>query len=974
MPYVAERFNSGDWGAVRQVTNDGRFSLGELDGAATTEESMVVYVRDVVLNEWLLGRWRCDEGNGSLITDDTGGGHDGIAVGEVEWREQNTSLGSMYGYGVCFDDAGEHVEVANDGSLSFDDEFTVTWWMNLSMVSSGSHIVGIDGSWEVREVDGVLELVVWQTDDMQVVSDIATVPVGVWTFIGVTYCDGIMEVMVRPVGEPEVVFTCDIGSGGVLINSGDPLIIGGFAGCIDEVWLFSLDISLSEVDSIWFTAYPTLGAVHDIVVQPLPSYASFTIDIDSAYWYDSNWSYRKEVTINHTMIQANLANYPVLVSVQDTDLTKADSLGHDFVFTTLDGTKLHHEIEDWDAATGKLVAWVNVPLLSPSEDTILYLYYGNPVCDDQQNIAGTWDAGYAMVQHMEENGTGLRYDSTSNGHHGTPSGFDGDESVVGIADGGNQFDGDNDYVDFGDVGDIKTFSLWVKPDFMIDNTTSPSEGLAQFSSNYRTALGAFTGEVEEEVICLQRDQWFSSGNTAVTNITISNTSYSMITYVWNTTADRYDIYYNGIREPVISDGVWGVITGSDLELGRIDDNYFNGSFDEVRVSSMVRNASWIAATYHFLSSASTCVSLGEEEKQDVTTEDIVWFTGSPDSLSYSWSFGDGSTGTGVSVSHQYTMPGLYTVTCNVTNTTTGVSITLTDMVMVNDTTLPVFAGLQSIQGGNNSVSLSWDAATDNAGQVWYYGYLSNVSGDYNYSEPVFVTQDLSYVVTGLSAGETYYGMARAVDAWGNNDSNLVELSTTVVDQVPPSFDGLTGLHVLDNQNDTVLLEWDAGTDASEPIWYHVFISTTPGVYNFSDPVLITNRSYAEIADYDFMNETYYFVVRAVDNYGNMDGNMVERSNALFDLSLLAGWNIIVVPDVLGFTPETFMENISGCTAAYRGACVGRDDTFELWYGSDGSVPSRGRGQYYRVVLTEMLPQLRGYVIPMQRYNPPSGGR
>ena len=51
--------------------------------------------------------------------------------------------------------------------------------------------------------------------------------------------------------------------------------------------------------------------------------------------------------------------------------------GGDIYFTSSGGsTKLSHEIEKFDSSTGNLVAWVKVPNLSSSTDTILYMYYG----------------------------------------------------------------------------------------------------------------------------------------------------------------------------------------------------------------------------------------------------------------------------------------------------------------------------------------------------------------------------------------------------------------------------------------------------------------------------------------------------------------------------------------------------------------------------------------------------------------------
>ncbi|MCJ7767580.1 hypothetical protein MUP79_04240, partial [Candidatus Bathyarchaeota archaeon] len=54
------------------------------------------------------------------------------------------------------------------------------------------------------------------------------------------------------------------------------------------------------------------------------------------------------------------------------------------------------------ASKGGLSAWVNVLALSSTQDTMLYMYYGNPTCGDQQNGSGVWDSNYKMVQHLNE--------------------------------------------------------------------------------------------------------------------------------------------------------------------------------------------------------------------------------------------------------------------------------------------------------------------------------------------------------------------------------------------------------------------------------------------------------------------------------------------------------------------------------------------------------------------------------------------
>jgi predicted ribosomally synthesized peptide with SipW-like signal peptide len=42
---------------------------------------------------------------------------------------------------------------------------------------------------------------------------------------------------------------------------------------------------------------------------------------ESPNWYDIDWDYRKEITIDHTELDADLTDFPVLISIpSDTDL------------------------------------------------------------------------------------------------------------------------------------------------------------------------------------------------------------------------------------------------------------------------------------------------------------------------------------------------------------------------------------------------------------------------------------------------------------------------------------------------------------------------------------------------------------------------------------------------------------------------------------------------------------------------------
>jgi hypothetical protein len=171
--------------------------------------------------------------------------------------------------------------------------------------------------------------------------------------------------------------------------------------------------------------------------------------LQATAWWDNDWAFRKQITIDHTKVDADLTNFPALIRFDsDADLAAAvQSDGDDIVFTSASGSKLDHEIEHFDGATGELVAWVNVPSLSSTTDTILYMYYGNAAAINQENVEGVWDANYMMVQHLQET-TGTHKDSTSNGNDGTPQGGV-TQDAIGKIEGADDFDGSDDRVDCG---------------------------------------------------------------------------------------------------------------------------------------------------------------------------------------------------------------------------------------------------------------------------------------------------------------------------------------------------------------------------------------------------------------------------------------------------------------------------------------------------------------------------------------------
>jgi|GEM_PF-5643812 len=122
-------------------------------------------------------------------------------------------------------------------------------------------------------------------------------------------------------------------------------------------------------------------------------------------WFNSNWQYRKAITINTAKVAGQLNNFTALINMTDGDLkNNAWGDGQDIVFTACDGkTLLNSDIENYTASTGSLVAWVRMPVIYNTPNNVIYMYYGNTGGCPAQSPVGTWDPKYAAVYHLKEN-------------------------------------------------------------------------------------------------------------------------------------------------------------------------------------------------------------------------------------------------------------------------------------------------------------------------------------------------------------------------------------------------------------------------------------------------------------------------------------------------------------------------------------------------------------------------------------------
>jgi hypothetical protein len=344
--------------------------------------------------------------------------------------------------------------------------------------------------------------------------------------------------------------------------------------------------------------------------------------------FTQGWLYRKQITIDHTKVSGTLVDFPVLISTTDCDLqVKTQTDGDDILFMNATGIAmpLSYEFERFDQSTGTLVAWVKIPYLSSSQDAVLYIYYGNSKSTNQQQPISTWNSDYISIWHFNQE-TGPAYDSTLR-HNGTANNGV-TEGSTGLIDRAFLLDGTSGIVDFGNINqEVSSFSLWLKPINPI-TTETVDTGILQLartgSITDAVALGNCGDLVTNETICLAQSP--PEDRTSILNLTITNTMFHLMTFNWNATATRYDIYYDGVLQPVTYGSGAGHVPLVFFHVFMIGHDYpgshglfFNGYIDEARLLGVSRSGGWILTEYNNQNNPSTFLRFGPEELPTMKT-------------------------------------------------------------------------------------------------------------------------------------------------------------------------------------------------------------------------------------------------------------------------------------------------------------------------------------------------------------------
>ena len=404
------------------------------------------------------------------------------------------------------------------------------------------------------------------------------------------------------------------GSARLSLGAGWTSSAQAFAGQIDE-----LRISKVARSADW------IKATHDCVAK----------DDFCTFVFDSSWdaySHKFKVTFTGFAGSGALADFPVLVRIAEYDETTGKGIrgfrysdmarpsdGGDLRFADSDGNLLASEVDTWNPNGASLV-WVKVPSLTAA--TKIVAYYGNaaPLPIEPTDV---WSSGYAAVWHLNETGTSMP-DSTTGGATLAP---ETSNDADGISAGQSGIVGNA--AAFGcSATDTKrgalvsksascmmggrskfTLEVWSYQDaydpgsYAAAATIAHEVNTSNSISDYKMYEGTAENDGNKTILMINREVGaaYATGN-------VNKPQRA----VWNYRAEAYDgtaggvFYMNGTQDSTLpAYGEPRVAANPGLFIGNNIDRTapYPGKLDEIRISTVVRSADWVKATYDTITSA-----------------------------------------------------------------------------------------------------------------------------------------------------------------------------------------------------------------------------------------------------------------------------------------------------------------------------------------------------------------------------------
>ncbi len=343
--------------------------------------------------------------------------------------------------------------------------------------------------------------------------------------------------------------------------------------------------------------------------------------------------FSKNLTIDSTKVSADLEDFPVLIDIYDSDL-KTDAMpnGEDIRFMIGSDT-LDYEIEVFDqnynGSHAHLTAWVRVPALSASTDTIITMNYGSDMSSRAENPEAVWDNLYDSVLHFSESSGNGSYieDSAGHAHNGLP--MSTSYSSSSVIYGGRQFqDAVGNYIpviqgdDLFDGWSDWYLSFWLYPDYASDAEMEAIEPRVFYKgASMRMARLWRQSFLPAGEANFQVDVDFLTAPTSYINVAVRRLEWNYVVMKYESSGDGNLYLYSYIDGALYDSSFDSIGTGdrlvddpSDFLFGDASSSSISGTLDEFRIEEgSYKSVDWFETEYINQYDPSSFLSIGAEE-------------------------------------------------------------------------------------------------------------------------------------------------------------------------------------------------------------------------------------------------------------------------------------------------------------------------------------------------------------------------
>jgi len=249
------------------------------------------------------------------------------------------------------------------------------------------------------------------------------------------------------------------------------------------------------------------------------------------------------------------------------------------------------------------------------------MYYGNNIASSQENVPGTWNSNYKLVNHLHDD----FLDSTLNNNHGTNVGTT--DSSGQIAD-AQQWDGANDLITVPSDATIDTIwsgggtvTFWFNPSSAgeVGNGRVFQTNSNSGSNRWSVQLGGGAGGTMDILLVTvwnsNNGVWRAENNDVPAN----QWSYMAIIYDSDLTSNDPTFILNGVNSLALTEKRTpaGNIRADDgiKHIGNTKafNRTYDGSMDEIRFYNGILSNEWIETEFNNQNTPGTFYTVGVEE-------------------------------------------------------------------------------------------------------------------------------------------------------------------------------------------------------------------------------------------------------------------------------------------------------------------------------------------------------------------------